>query len=84
VPELSASLGFDVTESVAHTAGFEFDIPAEPKGVQWTLEAGTRDDVYSYDVQTYSCLGEPLGDPKQGKAERTGHLIYRHYIEPDA
>jgi hypothetical protein len=79
-PLISAALGFDVTESLSFTAGFEFEMPEEPRGHKWILEAGTRDDVYIYDVQRY-CGSKPDGPPVRGRAEKTGHLIYQHGSE---
>jgi hypothetical protein len=73
---LSTALGFDVTESVSYTASYEYDIPKDPPNHRWFIEAGTRDDVYTYDVQRY-CLGVPDGAAVRGRAERTGHLIYQ-------
>lgn len=78
---LSGALGFDVTEEVSYAASFEFDMPAEPRGHSWFIEAGTRDDVYIYDVQKF-CLGFPQGEPARGLAEKTGHLIYQWWGEP--
>ncbi len=77
-PSLSAAVGFDVTESVSYEASYEFEAPAEPRHYRWYIEAGTRDDVYVYDVQRF-CLGLPDGDPVRGRAERSGHLIYQTY-----
>jgi hypothetical protein len=79
-PQISAALGFDVTESVSFTASFEFEMPEEPRGHKWILEAGTRDEVYVYDVQRY-CGNKPDGRPVRGRAEKTGHLIYQHGSE---
>jgi len=78
---LSGALGFDVTEEVSYEASFEFDMPAEPRGHSWFIEAGTRDDTYVYDVQKF-CLGFPQGEPVRGFAEKTGHLIYQWWGEP--
>lgn len=78
---LSSTLGFDVTEEVSQTASYEFDMPAEPRGHSWFIEAGTRDDVYVYDVQKF-CMGFPQGEPVRGRAEKTGHLIYQWWGEP--
>jgi hypothetical protein len=75
---LSTALGFDVTESVSYTAGYEFEIPAEFPHHRWFIEAGTRDDVYVYDVQKY-CAGFPSGDSERGRAKKSGHLIYQVY-----
>jgi hypothetical protein len=80
-PVVSAALGFDVTETVSYTAGFEFEIPEEPRGNRWFVEAGTRDEVHIYDVQTY-CGTQPEGGPVRGRAEKTGHLIYQWWGEP--
>jgi hypothetical protein len=77
---ISAAVGFDVTESVAYTASFEFEMPAEPRGYRWNLEAGTRDDVYIFDVQKY-CGGKRDGAPTRGEARKTGHLISEHGSE---
>ncbi|QYN34802.1 hypothetical protein K1T35_41600 [Pseudonocardia sp. DSM 110487] len=73
---LSAAVGFDVTEGVSYTASYEYEIPAEPRNHRWFIEAGTRDAVYTYDVQRY-CLGFPDGPAVRGRAERSGHLIYQ-------
>jgi hypothetical protein len=78
---ISAALGFNVTEEVSYTAGFEFDMPAARPGHRWFVEAGTRDDTYVYDVQRF-CLGFPDGAPVRGLAKRTGHLIYQWWGEP--
>jgi hypothetical protein len=77
---ISAAVGFDVTESVSYTASFEFEMPAEPRGYKWILEAGTRDDVYIYDVQKY-CGFTRDGAPTRGEARKTGHLISEHGSE---
>jgi hypothetical protein len=77
---ISAAVGFDVTESVSYTASFEFEMPAEPRGYRWNLEAGTRDDVYIFDVQKY-CGGKRDGAPTRGEARKTGHLISEHGSE---
>ncbi len=79
-PVVSAALGFDVTESVSYTASFEFEIPDGPRDHRWFLEAGTRDEVYVYDVQKY-CDRRPDGPPTRGRAEKSGHLIYQHWGE---
>jgi hypothetical protein len=75
---VSAAVGFDVTESVSYAASYEFEIPAEFPNHRWFIEAGTRDDVYTYDVQRY-CLGIADGAATRGQAERSGHLIYQVY-----
>ncbi len=80
VSAISAAVGFDVTESVSYTASFEFEMPAEPRGYRWTLEAGTRDDVYIFDVQKY-CGTKRDGAPTRGEARKTGHLISEHGSE---
>jgi hypothetical protein len=80
VSAISAAVGFDVTESVSYTASFELDMPAEPRGYRWTLAAGTRDDVYIYDVQKYCGLKRD-GAPTRGEARKAGHLISRHGSE---
>jgi hypothetical protein len=56
----------------------KFDMPDAGR---WTVEAGTRDDVFVFDVQTFdTCVGRPSGKPGPGgSAERVGHLIYRSY-----
>ena len=77
---ISAAVGFDVTESVSYTASFEFEMPAEPRGYRWNLEAGTRDDVYIFDVQKY-CGFTRDGAPTRGEARKTGHLISEHGSE---
>jgi hypothetical protein len=77
---ISAAVGFDVTESVSYTASFEFEMPAEPRGYRWNLEAGTRDDVYIYDIQKY-CGTQRDGAPTRGEARKTGHLISEHGSE---
>jgi hypothetical protein len=80
VSAISAAVGFDVTESVSYTASFEFEMPAEPRGYQWILRAGTRDDVYIYDVQKY-CGTKRDGAPTRGEARKTGRLISEHGSE---
>jgi hypothetical protein len=82
VPVISTALGFDVTESVSHSAGFELDMPAAPRGTRWFIEAGTRDEVHIYEVQAY-CGDDPDGAPVAGRAEKTGHLIYQWWGEPE-
>jgi hypothetical protein len=80
VSAISAAVGFDVTQSVSYTASLEFEMPAEPRGYRWTLEAGTRDDVYVFDVQKY-CGNTRHGAPTRGEARKTGHLISEHGSE---
>jgi hypothetical protein len=80
VSAISAAVGFDVTQSVSYTASLEFEMPAEPRGVRWTLAAGTRDDVYIFDVQKY-CGNTRHGAPTRGEARKTGHLISQHGAE---
>lgn len=77
---LSGAVGFDVTEEVSYAASYEVDIPAGPPGHNWFIEAGTRDDVYVYDVQRF-CQGFPQGEPARGRAKKTGHLIYQSWEE---
>jgi hypothetical protein len=49
---------------VQFTAGIEFDMPDAGR---WTVEAGTRDDVFVFDVQTFdTCVGRPSGKPRPG------------------
>jgi hypothetical protein len=49
---------------VQFTAGIEFDMPDAGR---WTVEAGTRDDVFVFDVQTFdTCVGRPTGKSRAG------------------
>ncbi|MHA6627799.1 hypothetical protein ACU61A_20370 [Pseudonocardia sichuanensis] len=80
IPVISTALGFEVTASVSHSASFELDMPPGPRDKRWFIEAGTRDDVYIYEVQKY-CGPDPEGAPIKGRAEKTGHLIYQWWGE---
>lgn len=78
--DISATVGFDVTKSTTYTASYSYPMPNDPPNTRWTVEAGTRDDIYIYDVQKYNgCTGSPDGPVQRGRAEKTGHLLYKYY-----
>jgi hypothetical protein len=79
---VSANVGFDVTESTGLTASYAYPMPPDRdpyRPILWTVEAGTRDTARAFDVQEYSCMGKRTGPPRQGRAVKTGNLIYKYY-----
>ena len=77
VAAVSASVGFDVTQSNAVATSYSYVMPAEPPGVRYRIEAGTRDDVYVYDVAIVDCAGNRTGEIVRGLADKVGYPIYR-------
>jgi hypothetical protein len=76
--EISATVGFSVSETEGFNAMRSINIPAEPPGRKvWFLEAGTKDTIHTFKVQTYNCSGEASGAPLTGRAIERGSLIYR-------
>jgi hypothetical protein len=75
--DVTAAVGFDVTESETFTAKFEADLPDRGP---WILEAGTVDEVFVFDIASFNgCTGTRIGTEGQGTAERAGEIIFRHY-----
>jgi hypothetical protein len=76
--DISATVGFNVTETQGFNATRTISIPAEPPGTKtWFVEAGTKDRVSTFKFQTFNCRGEAVGTPKTGQAVESGELIYR-------
>ncbi len=76
--EVSAVVGFSVTQTEGFNATKSLNTPAEAPGTKvWFVEAGTKDRVSAFKVKRVSCLGNQVGPLLAGQAIERGSLIYR-------
>jgi hypothetical protein len=69
---VSAALGFIVGKTITTQTGATFPVPADAH--RWVLQAGTVDDLVTFDVK--SNCGGVIG---QGHATETGPITVRHF-----